>query len=510
MSTQMGGDYAHEPWDVDSEPWDIDSATRRTRIRRLFSCRSRKGEPEPENPHLPGRPSPADDPPPLYFILSEVASEEMDCPSTTMENKKDGKALKNRACCLRIPGFKNCFKDESHKDEETASLGKENTTFEEGDSRVLPSDTSSFEMSSNSACSSVIPNKYVYPVQARRDEYFQEQVSIKGLENDGFAPSEEDVSSFTDSSFTDSSYFKGAQLILQAFSEDSGSSDFLLGVAFPHPAIAGESCILKDSACRLGIQTGHPFWNKREKSNVWRYIDSDPMDEAISLSPSPIVVETSTNDEDGWDDDDDDWNNDDDEDWNNEDDEDWNNGGTAFPSTNDDSYESHRTSTRKDDPDDADSYESHRTSTRKDGPDDADSYESHRASTRKDDPDDADSYESHRTSTRKDDPDDATCLSIDSLNDNVENKPKQAEKPSSLPDRLTKNVLEPMCEFAREISSCGRVDDAGFFDDAPFDEIALDRERKTVGQRVKTFTKQKWTHIPFQNHSTSLMSASTG
>jgi hypothetical protein len=425
MSTQMDGDDAHAPSAADYE-------SKRTRYRRLFSCRSRKGE--LENPTLLESLPLAEAPPPLYFILSEVGSEEMNLPSPSMDNRRDDKASKSRPRCLRIPGFKHCFKDELHNDEETASLGKENTTLEEGDSRALPSDTSSFEISTSSAFSPVMPNKYAYPVQARRDEHLfaEQRLSMGGLEKrDGlfFSASEEDVSSFTDSSFTDSSYFKGAQLILKAFSEDSEGSDYILGVTFPRPATAGESCKVKgDSVCRLGIESGHPFWKKRERNNVWGHIDVAPIDEAIPLPPSPIVVETSINDEDDWDED--------------NDDEDWDIDATVFQDTNDDGFES------------------------------------------------------PLRFTTKAEIGNSSCRSIHVLNDPEERKSDQAKKPTSLPDRLTKNVLEPMCEFAREISNCGRVNDAGFFDDAPFDEIALDRERKTaVGRRVKTFAQQPWDSI---------------
>jgi len=432
MSSQMDGEDSHVPSPADYE-------SRRIRIRRLFSCRSRKGELEnmTSSESLP----PTEAPPPLYFILSEVGSEEMNSPSPSMENRKDDIATKNRPRCLRIPGFKNCAKDdESHNDEQTASLDKENTTMEEGDSRELSDDASSFEISCNSAFSPVMSNKYAYPAQVRQGQHLfaEQRLSMSGLQNsDGmFSVGEEDVTSFTDSSFTDSSYFKGAQLILRAFSEDSEGSDSILGVTFPHPVTAGGSRMDKgDRACRLGIASSHPFWKKRERNNVWGQIDPDPTDDPGPLPPSPIVVETSLNDE---------------VDWDENDDEGWDLHDDIFQDTNDD-----------------DGF---------DGP--------------------------HRRPANQTGSDTPPCRSIHALHEpEDERKPEQAQKPpSSLPDRLTKNVLEPMCQFAREISSCGRVNDAGFFDDAPFDEIALDRERKTTfGRRVMTFTQPPWDSIAAEN-----------
>jgi hypothetical protein len=81
---------------------------------------------------------------------------------------------------------------------------------------------------------------------------------------------------------------------LQYIATDESEERPVLGVSFPHPAFAEEkSC--------LGVQSSHPYWIKKERGDIWKYVDSDQLDgEDVTNPPSPIVVETKTQAEEEW------------------------------------------------------------------------------------------------------------------------------------------------------------------------------------------------------------------
>ena len=496
---------------IESDLVDSGFTNKQNRSRSLFSCRSRRrSQPNRDDIHyqIPRILRQRQQPPALYYILSECEPEEENIDYSTMsvpfdeideiEDKKKDKGPSNnlqkriRGSFRRISRLKKCFKDSQPSkllgsDHPKTSFGKENnTTFEEGCSDL-----------------SILPTADTHENSSHEDDLTP--VNIE----------DEDVSSVSDCSFTsditESQHdFLGAQLILKTSfstdSEDEESRKPHLGIAFPHPVVSAE----EHSEWRLGIQTGHPSWSKREQRTLGR--------RKLSFDSFPFE---------GWDEDSE-------EDVNNE----WFNGNNEqslnerengagqsigydpFGSWNyyndeldqwvDESGQSvHIISISTD-------------SEIKEGPK---SFQKHALVPEEFNNEIVSTHSLHHHSQRPEQFNDE-ILSTNSLfhcshhQDNVDPKKKfggnragpssSSSRISSFPDRLKRAVIDPVRAFAKEVSSCGLVvDDFGFFDNegggqdtddwtaAPFDEIATDRKHQrsyyNPRYRIRTFAQKRFT-----------------